>query len=84
MIKMHGFIIVCSTNIHNSTDFTTLSNALALFSSVINWSVDLSDSDKVLRIEASLDISSTLIIELKSLGIRCNIMGIFTNKLCNS
>ena len=84
MIKMHGFIIVCSTNIHNFTDFTTLSNALALFSSVINWSVDLSDSDKVLRIEASLDISSTLIIELKSLGIRCTIMGIFTNKLCNS
>ena len=78
---MQGYIIVCPTNIHNSTEFINLSNALAAFSTILDWSIDLTDSDKVLRLVTSRDITLALIVELEQLGIECNSMGTFTNNL---
>ena len=83
MIMMPSYIIVYSTNIYNSTDFIILSNTLASFSPILEWTIDLTDSDKVLRIETSRDITTFLIAELEKLGIRCNVMGTFVNKLQN-
>jgi len=63
--------------------FIILSNTLASFSPILEWTIDLTDSDKVLRIETSRDITTFLIAELEKLGIRCNVMGTFVNKLQN-
>jgi hypothetical protein len=80
---MQGYIIICYTNIHNSTDLTNLSDALASFSTVIDWTIDLTDSDKVLRMETSQDITTTLITDLEKVGVRCNVMETFINHLCD-
>ena len=80
---MDGYIIVYSTNIHNSEDFINLSNVLASFSPVLEWTIDLTDADKVLRVQTTQDITTLLIDGLKELGIRCTLMGTFIDKFCD-
>lgn len=73
-----GYIIIMYTNICTPQDLGKLSITLDSFSSVMGWSIDMYDCDKVLRIEASRDIATSLINELKPSGIECNLKGIFS------
>jgi len=73
-----GYIIIMYTNICTSQDLGKLSTTLDSFASVVGWSIDMFDCDKVLRIEASRDITVSLIKELKPSGIECNLKGIFS------
>lgn len=75
---MANYIIIMSTNISRLADLGKLSNTLKLFSNVKTWSIDLTDCDKVLRIEANTDISIRLIAQLTSLNIECKLIGFFT------
>lgn len=74
---MAGYIIIMSTHTQSSKDLENLSQALDSFLNVMEWSIDLMDCDKVLRIEASTDITLPLIDKLKPLGIECYLMGVF-------
>ena len=75
-----GYIIIMYTNICTSQDLGKLSITLDSFSSVMGWSIDMFDCDKVLRIEASKDITISLIKELRPSGIECNLKGIFNKR----
>jgi len=74
---MSGYIIIMATDVHRSKDLGNLSKALQSFPHVKEWSIDMTDCDKVLRISASNDISTALISNLQAAGLSCNVMGIF-------
>jgi hypothetical protein len=75
---MKGYIIILSTSVERSQDLENLSTTLNSFSEVWEWSIDMTDCDNVLRIETSTNINTSLINKLKSLGIECSLMGVFT------
>lgn len=50
---------------------------LSTFDSIISWTCDLEDEDKVLRLVTTEDISVPVMIELRRAGIISSVMQIF-------
>lgn len=64
-------ILVFKTSVKTLKDVKALSNQLNGISPSIDWSFDLEDIDKVLRIECTNDITSKIINLLKYKGFKC-------------
>jgi len=79
---MCGIIIIMYTDTSTNADLVWISKALQPFSeSVIDWSIDLTDCDKVLRISSRTDQSILIKNNLNNFGVKCEIIEIFTNHL---
>lgn len=74
---MPRFIIIISTVINSPYDLEHISSTVGKFSGVIDWTIDLGDCDKVLRLSASNNISAELTADFHQLGITSAVMGVF-------
>jgi hypothetical protein len=64
-------ILVFKTNVKNKKSAAKLKPVLNNMESVSRWNFDLSDRDKILRIEAGADISPDIISILSENGYQC-------------
>ena len=71
------FVIILSTMINTSKDLKQTQIIISRFKSIKEWSCDLEDEDKVLRIISTREISSTLIEEFRKAGVSTQIMAVF-------
>ncbi|MDY0904316.1 hypothetical protein [Pedobacter sp. CFBP9032] len=64
-------ISIFKTNIQSGVELSNISQHLNTLLSGATWSVDLSDSDKILRIDSSLDKISDAVSLLTKFGYNC-------------
>jgi len=64
-------ISIFKTNIQSGVELNNISQHLNALLSDATWSVDLSDSDKILRIDSSLDKISDAVSLLTKFGYNC-------------
>ncbi|GGE65852.1 hypothetical protein EV200_106257 [Pedobacter psychrotolerans] len=64
-------ISIFKTNIQSGIELNNISHHLNTLLSGATWSVDLSDSDKILRIDSSLDKISDAVSLLTKFGYNC-------------
>jgi len=64
-------ISIFKTNIQSGVELNNISQHLNALLSGATWSVDLSDSDKILRIDSSLDKISDAVSLLTKFGYNC-------------
>lgn len=74
------FVIVLSTMIDTSNDLKKIQTIISRFKSIKEWSCDLEDEDKVLRIISTREISKTLIEEFRKAGVFTQIMAVFKKR----
>jgi hypothetical protein len=68
------FVIVLSTMINSSNDLKQTQIIISQFKSIKEWSCDLEDEDRVLRIISTREISSTLIEEFRKAEVSTQII----------
>lgn len=66
-----AFVLVFRTNITNTRQVKSISAALDRCPDIIKWNVDLSDIDKVLRIESTHENCGQVIGLVTSAGYAC-------------
>jgi len=77
---MCRIITIMYTDIGDPNDLVKISKAIEPFSqSVIDWSIDLTDCDKVLRIISRTDQSVLIKKNINHMGFNCEIIMVFTN-----
>jgi len=64
-------VLVFKTSVKNRKSAAKLKSALDNIESVSKWNFDLSDCDKILRIEAGADISPDIISVMSENGYQC-------------
>ena len=65
-------LLIVKTNIENDSKVKTVSKLLGRNPVVLNWSVDMEDVDKVLRVEAQDELAEEELIQLlKASGLAC-------------
>jgi DNA replicative helicase MCM subunit Mcm2 (Cdc46/Mcm family) len=64
-------ILIFKTNIETEQAYDEVGSLLSAHSSVINWSLDKEDIDKVLRIESTVNNSSDIILTISKAGFIC-------------
>jgi len=64
-------VLVFKTSVKNKKSAAKLKPALDNIESVSRWNFDLSDCDKILRIEAGADISPDIISVMSENGYQC-------------
>ncbi|MBV7267969.1 hypothetical protein [Winogradskyella luteola] len=71
--QKNGFKIqIFKTNIKTKLELNSIKVLLNSNSSILNWSIDLEDIDKVLRVESQKNLSEKDVINLiKSGGFHC-------------
>lgn len=74
---MSNYVIILSTAISNPTDLQHISQAIHGFMEISEWSIDLEDVDKILRVVCSSNIGAELVIQLALLGIYVRLLEIF-------
>ncbi|CAM1371583.1 conserved hypothetical protein [Tenacibaculum litopenaei] len=57
-------LFILKTNINNSNDFESIAPNFMEQEGILDWSVDLEDRDKVLRIEAADELEENDIINM--------------------
>jgi len=78
---MCQFILILSTVIKTPFDLDRIKQTINNFSSVIEWSQDLDDIDKILRIVAHEDISEKLVLNLESAKVSAVVMEVFEKSM---
>ncbi len=78
--KPSVFVIIISTQIHRENDSKAISKIMQGFNSIFEWSHDLQDSDKILRIVSNKEISQQLVSQFTSVGIQSTVIGVFDKK----
>lgn len=76
---MSRYIIILYTVIYTLKDLQQLSDAIDSLDGILNWSIDLDDCDKVLRIVADREVGDELITKFQLLGIGCSELETFEN-----
>jgi hypothetical protein len=72
------FVLVLSTNIQKENAYTRLLKVMiSMARDIIDWSIDLSDEDNVLRLVCDKDISSNVVHELERASIRASLLRAF-------
>lgn len=71
------YVIIVKTNIQNARQQLLLKPELDGWQSISEWSVDLGDVDRVLRVVAVTDITDELIQSLRQFGFRASLMDLF-------
>lgn len=74
---MFQFVIILSTVIRSPFDLGRIKNTITNIGSIIEWSHDLDDSDKILRVVADKDISGILVSDLQSVGVDAMLLQVF-------
>lgn len=74
---MSHFILIISTVIKTPFDLDRIKNAIANFNSISEWSQDLDDIDKILRIVSTEDISKKLLQQLERAEVSATILEVF-------
>jgi hypothetical protein len=67
-------VIICYTNIVCNQGVEAIAPALNAIHGMIRWTIDLSDSDKVLRVVAHFDITATVVDIIQASGFQCLVM----------
>jgi hypothetical protein len=68
-------ILVFKTNIHRPTDIERVGNIFRNNNDILKWTVDTEDVDKVLRIEATDNITAgNLVAVLGNAGYNCSML----------
>lgn len=76
-ILMQNYTIIISTIINSQEDLKGIQQVINRFPSISEWSHDLDDCDKVLRIVSEYNVSKELIEQLNTFDIMANVMEIF-------
>lgn len=74
---MSGFVIIMYTEIHSPVDLQLIKLGIEGLEEVLEWSLDLEDCDKVLRLVCSRDIGTALLTRFHILGLKVRLMEIF-------
>lgn len=74
---MCQFILILSTTIKTPFDLDRIKQTIDNFSNIIEWSQDLDDIDKILRIVAHEDISEKLVLNLERAKVSALVMQVF-------
>jgi hypothetical protein len=77
---MATYITIISTVLENASDKSLVALAIAGFDGVSEWSIDLEDIDKVIRIVSVRDISSECCEKLALFGIKSTVMQVFDDR----
>lgn len=65
-------VLVYKTNVHTRHQLNYIQSVLKRFKDIKQWSIDMQDIDKVLRIVISNGVSEVEILNaVKSIGINC-------------
>ncbi|AYB31946.1 hypothetical protein [Chryseolinea soli] len=67
-------ILLFKTTILNSRDVNLVAGGLSLLVGVNNWSVDIGDEDKVLRLKTQRNIAEEVVDLLSKHGFSCEIL----------
>lgn len=74
---MPKYTIIMSTEINTPIDSHHVSLAVAAFPSILEWSVDLEDRDKILRLVCNDPIGAELVKMLEEKGVSSAVLEIF-------
>ncbi|CAH0147064.1 hypothetical protein SRABI27_00437 [Pedobacter sp. Bi27] len=77
---MSRYVTIISTIIENANDKSLVALAIAGLDGVSEWSIDLDDIDKVIRIVSVWDISTACCEKLALFGIKASVMQIFDDR----
>lgn len=77
---MATYITIISTVLENASDKSLVALAIAGFDGVSEWSIDLEDIDKVIRIVSVRDISLECCEKLALFGIKATVMQVFDDR----
>lgn len=77
---MSRYIAIISTIIESGTDTNLIALAVAGLQGISEWSIDLEDCDKVIRIVSANDISDEFCEKLALFGIKTSVMEVFDEK----
>ena len=77
---MSRYITIISTIIESGSDISLIALAVAGLQDISEWSIDLEDCDKVIRIVSAKDISSEFCGKLALFGIKASVMQIFDDR----
>jgi len=64
-------ILVFKTNVRNKKQIEKIANHFKKITAITRWNFDLSDVDKILRVESVSNISDRIITTLISDGFHC-------------
>jgi len=74
---MINYIIIFFTQSDCRGALYTIDNTMTYYASIIEWTQDLEDCDKVLRIVSRNDISSELLEKFKKFGIKAELVAVY-------
>lgn len=69
--KLSVTIFVFRTNLNSLSDIETIAPAMDSSAAILNWSVDIEDIDKVLRIESLRENADEIIEVVRLAGYQC-------------
>lgn len=73
--KSNSYIHVFKTNVNSDKDVNTISMSLSSNPKIRDWSIDLEDVDKVLRIDARKNLTEKEIVaDLTIKGFDCEVL----------
>ncbi|RQO74679.1 hypothetical protein DBR43_04650 [Pedobacter sp. KBW06] len=74
---MSKHIIILSTTVNNSVDLQQVSQVISGFPEIGEWSVDLEDCDKILRVVCGNNIGDKLVKQFAVLGMYAEVLEVF-------
>ncbi|SDK16221.1 hypothetical protein SAMN04487898_106207 [Pedobacter sp. ok626] len=74
---MSRYIIIMSTVIHTPSDLQLVSQVISAFPGILEWSVDLEDSDQILRVVCNNYIGNELLESLGKKGLSSKVLEVF-------
>jgi len=74
---MPNHIIILSTTVNNSIDLQHVSQVTSDFPEITEWSVDLEDCDKILRVVCDHNIGDKLVEQLGAQGMYAKVLEVF-------
>lgn len=78
---MSGFIIIMYTKVHSQADQQLITQVIADFDCVREWSLDLDDSDRVLRLLTVKNIGNELLNSFKLQGLQVSLTEVFDQEM---
>jgi len=77
---MSSYVIILSSTIDTPVDLQNIEQAIAVFSEISSWSVDLEDCDKILRVSCSRNIGAELTAGLTAMAVKAAVLEVFDEK----
>jgi len=74
---MSNYIIILSTAVNSPTDLQQIPQVIKGFTEIFEWSLDLDDCDKILRVVCRDNIGNELIKQLGMSGVYAVLLEVF-------